>query len=83
MLIPKNLKICHVDLRIESVGFNPLESVLGAEKWFSAIMDITLQKECGPLGTVTDHAVKKEYQKGEAFTGTFSFGLSLVPLLMM
>ena len=47
----------------ESVGFNPLESVLGAEKRFSAMIDIILDKKCGPLGTVIDYAVKKEYQK--------------------
>ena len=47
------------------------------------MMDIMLDKKCGPLGTVIDYAVKKEYQKGEASTGTFSFGLSPVPLLMM
>ena len=45
----------------QSVGFNPLESVLGAEKRFSAMMDIMLDKKCGPLGTVIDYAVKKEY----------------------
>ena len=43
----------------ESVGFNPLESVLGAEKRFSAMIDIILDKKCGPLGTVIDYAVKK------------------------
>ena len=46
----------------ESVGFNS-ESVLGTEKWFSAMMDILLDKKCGPLGSVIDYAVKKEYQK--------------------
>ena len=45
------------------IGFNPLESVLSAEKWFSAMMDIMLDKKCDPLGTVIDYAVKKEYQK--------------------
>ena len=47
----------------QSVGFSPLESVLGAEKWYSAMMDIILDKKCGPLGIVIDYAVKKEYQK--------------------
>ena len=47
----------------ESVGCNPLESVLGAEKRYSAMMDILLDKKSGPLGVVIDHAVKKEYQK--------------------
>ena len=46
-----------------SVGSNPLESVLGAEKRFSTMMDILLDKKCGPLGVVIDYAVKKEYQK--------------------
>ena len=45
------------------VGCNPLESVLGAEKRFSAMIDILLDKKSGPLGVVTDYAVKKEYQK--------------------
>ena len=47
----------------ESVAFNPLESVLGAEKRFSAMMDIMLDKKCGLLATVIGYAVKKEYQK--------------------
>ena len=64
VLIPKNLKICLADPENEqSVGFNPLESVLGAEKRFSAMKDIMLDEKCGPLGTVIDYAVKKEYQK--------------------
>ena len=46
-----------------AVGPNPLESVLGAEKRFSAMMDILLDKNSGPLGIVVDFAVKKEYQK--------------------
>ena len=47
----------------QAVGPNPLESVLGAEKRFSAMMDILLDKKSGPLGIVVDFAVKKEYQK--------------------
>ena len=47
----------------QAVGPNPLESVLGAEKCFSAMMDILLDKKSGPLGIVVDFAVKKEYQK--------------------
>ena len=47
----------------QAVGPNPLESVLGAEKRFSAMMDILLDKKSGPLGIVADFAVKKEYQK--------------------
>ena len=47
----------------QSVGFNLLEYILGAEKRFSAMMDMMLDKKCGPLGTVIDYAVKKEYQK--------------------
>ena len=47
----------------QSIGLNPLESVLGAEKRFSAMMDILLDKKSGPLGVVTDYAIKKEYQK--------------------
>ena len=45
------------------VGLNPLESVLGAEKRFSAMIDILLDKKSGPLGVVTDYAIKKEYQR--------------------
>ena len=47
----------------QAVDPNPLESVLGAEKCFSAMMDILLDKNSGPLGTVVDFAVKKDYQK--------------------
>ena len=47
----------------QAVGPNPLEFVLGAEKCFSAMMDILLDKNSGPLGIVVDFAVKKEYQK--------------------
>ena len=47
----------------QAVCPNPLESVLGAEKRFSAMMDILLDKKLGPLGIVVDFAVKKEYQK--------------------
>ena len=47
------------------------------------MMDILLDKKCDPVGTVIDYPVKKEYQKGEDSTDTFSFGLSLIPLLMM
>ena len=47
----------------QAVGPNPLESVLGAEKRFSAMMDILLDKKSGPLGIVIDFAVKKEYQR--------------------
>ena len=47
----------------QAVGPNPIESVLGAEKRFSAMMDILLDKKSGPLGIVIDFAVKKEYQK--------------------
>ena len=47
----------------QAVGPNPLESVLGAEKRFTAMMDILLDKNSGPLGIVVDFAVKKEYQK--------------------
>ena len=64
MLIQANLKTCHVNLDNEaSVGFNPLESVLGAEKRFSTMMDILLDKKCGPLGVVIDYPMNKEYQK--------------------
>ena len=45
----------------QAVGPNPIESVLGAEKRFSAMMDILLDKKSGPLGIVVDFAVKKEY----------------------
>ena len=41
----------------QAVGPNPLESVLGAEKCFSAMMDILLDKSSGPLGIVVDFAV--------------------------
>ena len=43
----------------KAVGHNPLESVLGTEKHFSAMMDILLDKKSGPLGIITDYAVKK------------------------
>ena len=48
---------------VQVVGPNLLESVLGAEKHFSAMMDILLDKKSGPLGIVVDFTVKKEYQK--------------------
>ena len=47
----------------ESVGSHPLESVLGAEKRFSAFMDLLLDKKSGPVGEVTDYVTKKEYQR--------------------
>ena len=56
------------DLSVEqsdkmSVGPHPLESVLGAEKRFSAMLEIILNKQGGPLGVVQDFVVKTEYQK--------------------
>ena len=56
------------DLSIESndkmsVGPHPLESVLGAEKRFSAMLEILLNKKGGPLGIVKDYVIKTEYQK--------------------
>ena len=45
-----------------AVGPHPLESVLGAEKCFSAMLEILLNKG-GPLGVVKDFVVKSEYQK--------------------
>ena len=46
-----------------AVGPHPLESILGAEKHFHAMMDILLDKATGPLGLVKDYVVKTEYQK--------------------
>ena len=46
-----------------AVGPYPLESILGAEKRFHAMMDILLDKTSGPLGLVRDYVVKTEYQK--------------------
>ena len=46
-----------------AVGPHPLESILGAEKRFHAMMDILLDKTTGPLGLVKDYVVKTEYQK--------------------
>ena len=46
-----------------SVGPHPLESVLGAEKRFSAMLEIILNKKGGPLGIVKDFVIKTEYQK--------------------
>ena len=56
------------DLSVEkndkmSVGPHPLESVLGAEKRFSAMLEILLNNKGGPLGIVKDFVVKTEYQK--------------------
>ena len=45
-----------------AVGPHPLEAVLGAEKRFSAMLEILLNK-VGPLGVVKDFVVKSEYQK--------------------
>ena len=42
-----------------AVGPHPLESVLGAEKRFSAMLEILLNKG-GPLGVVKDFVVKSE-----------------------
>ena len=47
----------------ESVGPHPLESVLGAEKRFSAFMDMLLDKKSSPVGEVMDYVTKKEYQR--------------------
>ena len=44
----------------QSVGFNPLKSVLGAEKQYSAMMDIIPDKKCGPLGIVSKERVPKK-----------------------
>ena len=44
----------------EGVGPHPLESVLGAEKRFSALMDLLLDKKSSPVGEVTDYVVPKE-----------------------
>ena len=41
-----------------AVGPHPLESILGAEKCFHAIMDILLDKTTGPLGLVKDYVFK-------------------------
>ena len=46
-----------------AVGPHPLESILGAEKRFHAMMDILLDKTAGPMGLVKDYVVKTEYQK--------------------
>ena len=54
----------------QSVVPNPLESVLGAEKCFSAMMDILLDKKSGPLGIIVDL-----YQKRG---GISSFGFNQV-----
>ena len=56
------------DLSIEpdnklSVGPHPLESVLGAEKRFSAMLEMILNKNGGPLGIIKDYVIKTEYQK--------------------
>ena len=45
-----------------AVGPHPLESVLGAEKRFSTMLEILLNKG-GPLGVVKDFVVKSVYQK--------------------
>ena len=45
-----------------AVGPHPLEAVLGAEKRFSAMLELLLNKG-GPLGVVKDFVVKSEYQK--------------------
>ena len=63
------------DLSVEqsdkmSVGPHPLASMLGAEKRFSAMLEIILNKQGGPLGIVQDFVVKTEYQT----TGIFYFG---------
>ena len=46
-----------------SVEPHPLESVIGAEKRFSVMMEIILNKKGGPLGIGQDCVVKTEYQK--------------------
>ena len=45
------------------VGPHPLQSVLGAQKWFSAMLEIILNKKGNPLGIVQDYVVKTEYHK--------------------
>ena len=47
----------------ESVSAHPLESVLGAEKRFSAFMKMLLDKKFSPVGEVMDYVTKKEYQR--------------------
>ena len=59
-----------------AVGPHPLEAVLGAEKRFSAMLEIILNNKSSPLGVVKDFAVKSEYQKRGVYTGTFYFGLN-------
>ena len=51
------------DKNSEAVGSHPLESVIGAEKRFSALMDMLLDKKSSPVGEVTDYVTKKEYQR--------------------
>ena len=46
----------------EPLGPHPLESVLGAEKRFSAFMELLLDKKTSPVGEVIDYVTKKEYQ---------------------
>ena len=50
------------DLSVEttdkrSVGQHPLASVLGAEKRFSPMLEIILNKKDGPLGIVQDYEI--------------------------
>jgi len=63
-----------------AVGPHPLQSVLGAEKRFKAMLDMLLDKKDGPLGEVTNFSVKKEYQRRGGFTGTQSYVLNQGPL---
>ena len=60
-----------------AVGPHPLEAVLGAEKRFSAMLEILLNK-AGPLGIVKDFVAKLEYQKRGESIGIYCFGLNLV-----
>ena len=58
------------DLSVEkndkmSVGSHSLESVLDAEKRFSAMLEILLNNKGDPLEIVKDFVVKTEYQKRE------------------
>ena len=66
-----------------SVGPHPLESVLGAEKQFSAMLEILLNNEGGPLGVVKDFVAKLGYQKRGGFTGISDLGFNLAVYLTM
>ena len=57
--------------------------MLGAEKRFSAMLEILLNNKGGPLGIVKDFVVKTEYQKRGEFTGISYFGLNLILYLTM